>query len=115
MGMSTGVISYNLHERGRKFGQPRNFNIEKLMNLVNGEEIQEMVNKGDMVGYLGHDIRRQYGLNPPEATIQDGRFIPIEPAFVTTYLKVFSDGTVEHEAKFLDTPLGKVAQEWHEA
>lgn len=116
MGISTGIIKYNLHDRGRKqSGSPRYFNVPKLMALVNAGEIQEMVEKGDLVGYLGHDIRKKFGLNPPEAALQNGNLVPIEPAFVTTYLKVYDDGTVEHEARFLDTPLGKVAQEWFQA
>lgn len=116
MGISTGIIRYNLNDRGRKhIGQERRFNVAKFAALVNGPKVQEMVGKGDMVGYLGHDVRRQFGLNPPETALQDGIFVPIEPAFVTTRIHVSPDGTVEHEARFLDTPLGKVVQQWHEA
>lgn len=114
MGLKTDIIRYNLHDRGRKYvGQPRRFNVSKLAAIVNGARIQEMVKKRDLVGYLGHDIRRQFGLNPPEAALNGGKLIPIEPAFVTTYIKIFDDGTVEHQAQFLDTPLGIKAQEWH--
>lgn len=114
MGLSTGIIRYNLNDRGRQYlGQPRKFNITKMQAIVNGDVVQEMVKKGDLVGYLGHDIRRQFGLNPPETALQNGQLIPIDPAFVTTYIHIKDDGTVEHEARFLDTPLGKVAQEWH--
>lgn len=114
MGLETEIIRYNLHDRRRKHvGQTRHFNTAKLAAIVNGVRIQEMVKKGDLVGYLGHDVRRQFGLNPPEAAIENGQFVPIEPAFVTTYIKIHDDGTVEHKARFLDTPLGIKAQEWH--
>lgn len=114
MGLETDVIRYNVTDRRRQFvGTPRNFNVNQFVKLLNGQYTQEMVKKRDLVVYLGHDIRRQFGLNPPETTINGGQLIPIEPAFVTTYLKAFPDGTVEHRAEFLDTPLGKKAQEWH--
>lgn len=114
MGMSTGLIRYNLKDRGRvHVGTPRRFNIPRFMALVNGAKVQEMVRKGDMFGYLGHDIRRRFGLYPPEVALENGEVVPLEPAFVTTYIKAYDDGTVEHKARFLDTPLGKKAQEWH--
>ncbi|MBQ9600624.1 MAG: hypothetical protein IJR46_01270 [Neisseriaceae bacterium] len=116
MGLTTDIIQYNLNDRRRKFvGQARHFNVQKLASIVNGNRIQEMVKKGDLFGYLGHDIRRRFGLYPPECALENGEIIPIEPAFVTTYIRVDDDGTVSHQARFLDTPLGRKAQEWHEA
>lgn len=85
MGLETDVIRYNVTDRRRQFvGTPRNFNVNQFVKLLNGQYTQEMVKKRDLVGYLGHDIRRQFGLNPPETTINGGQLIPIEPAFVTT-------------------------------
>lgn len=116
MGLKTEIIRYNLHDRQRKhIGQNRNFNVAKLAQIVNGAAVQEMVKKRDLVGYLGHDVRRQFGLRPPEMALNGNQFIPIEPAFVTTYIRILDDGTVEHQAQFLDTPLGIKAQEWHNA
>lgn len=116
MGLKTEIIRYSLHDRQRKhIGQNRNFNVARLAQIVNGAAVQEMVKKRDLVGYLGHDVRRQFGLQPPEMALNGNQFVPIEPAFVTTYIKVFDDGTVEHQAQFLDTPLGMKAQEWHTA
>lgn len=115
MGLTTSIIRYNVTDRGRQFqGSPRNFNVKKLVQLVNGNRVQEMVKKGDLHGYLGHDIRRKFGLYPPETAIENGQIIPLEPAFITVHLKAYNDGTIEHKARFLDTPLGKVAQQWHE-
>jgi hypothetical protein len=114
MGITTDIITYNVKELGRSFsGQKRAFNIEAFTRLVNGSKAQEAVKSGDMVGYLGHDIRRNFGLRPPEVALNNGKLIPIEPAFTTCYLKAYADGTVEHQERFLDTPLGQVAQEWH--
>lgn len=116
MGLTTEIIRYNLNDRKRKYvGQDRKFNIEKLAKLINGYTVQEMVKKRDLVGYLGHDVRLQFGMRPPEMALNGKEFVPIEPAFITTYVKCFDDGTVEHQAQFLDTPLGIKAQEWHSA
>lgn len=116
MGITTDIIRYNVNELGRSHsGQKRAFNVAALSRLVNGAAAQEAVRNGDMVGYLGHDIRRQFGLRPPEVALDQGRLIPIEPAFTTVHLKAHDDGTIEHQARFLDTPLGQVAQEWHQA
>lgn len=115
MGLKTGLIRYNVNERGRKYtGTPRRFNVPKFVAVTNGRQVQEMVAKRDLYGYLGHDIRRRFGLYPPETVLENGAVVPIEPAFVTTYLKAYDDGTVEHEAEFLDTPLGRTAQSWFE-
>ena len=114
MGITTDIITYNVKDLCRSYsGQKRAFNIAAFTQLVNGHKCQEAVKSGDMVGYLGHDIRRNFGLRPPEVTIDNGQLIPIEPAFTTIYLKAHLDGTVEHQERFLDTPLGKVAQDWH--
>lgn len=114
MGIKTDIIRYNLHDRQRKhFGADRHFNIAKLMKIINGAAVQELVKKRDLVGYLGHDVRREFGLQPPEMALNGTQFVPIEPAFVTTHVRIFDDGTIEHQAQFLDTPLGKKAQEWH--
>lgn len=116
MGIKTDIIRYNLHDRQRKhFGVDRHFNITKLMKIINSAAVQEMVKKRDLMGYLGHDVRREFGLQPPEMALNGTQFIPIEPAFVTTHVRMFDDGTIEHQAQFLDTPLGKKAQEWHMA
>lgn len=115
MGLRTEIIRYNIHDRGRKYtGTPRQYHHEKLLRVINGDEVQEMVAKRDMYGYLGHDIRREFGLYPPEAAISGGKLIPLEPAFVTVHLKMLDDGTIEHQEQFLDTPLGIKAQEWYE-
>lgn len=114
MGMQTDLIRYNVNDRRRvHVGQERHFNVAKLAALINGAKVQEMVKKRDLFGYLGHDIRRRFGLYPPETVLENGEIIPVEPAFVTIEIRIFPDGTVEHRAEFLETPLGKKAQQWH--
>lgn len=116
MGIRTGIIKYNLNERGRHLiGQPRNFNVPAVCKLINGGKVQEKISAGDMVGYLGHGVRIEYGINPPEVTLQVGALVPIEPAIRTVFMRAHDDGTIEHEAEFLDTPLGKKAQEWFQS
>lgn len=108
--MKTGTIRYSLRDRGRRFrGQPRNFDIPKLVAAINGPSVQERVTNRDMHGYFGHWPRMKFGLIPGEGGIVDGVQVAVEPAFITTSLKAFDDGMVEHEAEFLDNASGRVA------
>lgn len=108
--VKTKTIRYNLKERGRTFrGKPRNFDIPRLVSLINGGPVQEKVKHRDMYGYYGHWPRLKFGMNPAEGGIVDGKQVAVEPALVTTSLRAFPDGTVEHEAEFLDNGPGKLA------
>lgn len=108
--METPVIKYNLRDRGRKHvGQPRNFNIKAICDAINGPACQERVSTRGLVGYYGHMPRIRFGMNPVEGVLDNGKYVPIEPAFVTTYLKADYDGNVEHRAEFLDTAAGRLA------
>lgn len=108
--MRTGKITYNVRERGRKFrGQDRNFDTVALAALVNGPEVQEQVAKGDLHGYFGHWPRMVFGMAPGEGGVVDGKVVPLEPALTTRMLRAQPDGTIEHEAEFNDTSLGRIA------
>ena len=110
MPVVTKTIRYNLKDRARKHrGQQRNFNIAKMVSLINGGAVQERVRMRDMHGYLEHLPRIKFGMNPGACQIEGGKMITIEPAIVTTMLKAYDDGTIEHTAEFLDTPPGQVA------
>jgi hypothetical protein len=113
--MKTGIIKYNLTDRGRSFrGMPRDgvLNIPKLVTYINGGECQERVKSRDMLGYYGHATREKLGLIPKEGITSGDSPVPrVIPAIVTTHLKAWSDGTVEHEAEFLDTEPGQVASD----
>lgn len=111
MGLKTGVIRFNVKDRGRVFrGQNRNFDTHALADLVNGGSVQERVKNGDMVGFYGHWPRVKFGLAVQEAGIVNGKVINLEPAVRTTYIKAYPDGTIEHEQEFLDTASGRLAQ-----
>lgn len=108
--MQTPLIRYNLKDRGRQHtGQPRNFNVRLIADSINSPSTQEMVESRGMVGFYGHFPRIRFGMNPAEGGIDGGRYVPVEPAFVTTYLKADYDGNVEHRAEFLDTAAGKLS------
>lgn len=108
---TTPTIKYNLKERGRQhMGQERNFNVRAICDAINSPACQENVAMRGLVGYYGHMPRIRYGMNPVEGVIDGGKYVPVEPAFVTTYLKADYDGNVEHRAEFLDTTAGKLAQ-----
>ncbi|WP_204117377.1 hypothetical protein [Paraburkholderia sp. C35] len=111
MGTKTGKITYNVHDRGRNFtGKDREFNLPALSALVNGREVQEKVRNRDLTGFYGHWIRARFGLTPPESVVFDGRMVNIEPAFVTTHLECDDKGNITHEAEFLDTDSGSIAE-----
>lgn len=116
--MRTGTIRYNITDRGRKYvGQARQFDVAKVVAIINGGAVQELVNKGDMFGYLGHGVRADFGLLPDESVVtptKDGgtQFTPIDPCCRTVSIKAYPDGTIEHEAEFIDNKLGHTAWEW---
>jgi hypothetical protein len=110
MGIKTGKIKYNVHERGRQHhGAERRFDTAALARLVNSPAVQERVKNRDLHGYYGHLIRMKYGMRPPEWIMDGGEQIYIEPALVTTYLYAEPDGTITHESEFLDTVPGQTA------
>lgn len=110
MSMRTGIIRFNLAERGRTArGVERNFDTATAARLINSPAVQERVKHGDMIGYFGHWPRVKFGLNAAEGGIVGGKHVSVEPALRTVYLKAFPDGTVEHEEEFLDTASGKIA------
>ena len=106
----TGVIRYNLADRGRKHrGPERYFDTAVAARLINSGVVQEKVKHGDMLGYFGHWPRVQFGLNPAEGGIVNGKAVSVEPALRTVSLVAYPDGWVEHEAEFLDNANGKIA------
>lgn len=110
MRVRTGVISYNLNDRGRHFaGQDRKVDIEATMRLLNGPQVQELVRKGDIYGYFGHMFREKYGLNVPETAIENGKVVVLEPNVRTVMIKCLPDGTIKHEQEFLDNAPGRIA------
>jgi hypothetical protein len=108
--METPVISYNLRDRGRQYrGKERNFNIRAIVDAINGPACQERVKNRDLLGYYGHWPRIKFGMNPAEGGLDDGRPSLVEPALVTTMLRASPDGTIEHQAEFLNNDPGQVA------
>ncbi|MCU0942965.1 MAG: hypothetical protein MUE35_10500 [Hydrogenophaga sp.] len=113
--MKTGRITYNVRERGRQFrGTARNFDTGALARVVMDGAVQERVRNRDLWGYYGHWPRMVFGLDPGEGgPVQSGplagKVIRLEPTHVTTYLDAAPDGTITHEAEFLDNPPGRLA------
>lgn len=104
------VIKYNLKERGREHrGVKRDFDIRSIVAAINSPACQERVKTRGMLGYYGHWPRLRFGLEPAEGGIAEGKAQAIEPALVTTMLRAHSDGTIEHQSEFLDTPTGQLA------
>ena len=55
MGRVTGEITYNLADRGRTaVGSSRDWDMQSAVRVINSPATQEMVDKGDMLGYLEH-------------------------------------------------------------
>jgi hypothetical protein len=110
MGKRTGVITYNLNDRGRSYGgQDRDIDIGAAMAVLNGPAIQELVRKGDIYGYFGHGFRVKYGLKVPETAIEGGKVVVLEPCVRTVFIKCMPDGTLQHNQEFLDNSPGRIA------
>lgn len=108
--MITPIIRFNLKERMRQFsGKERKFDIPKLVKIINSEHVQERVRLGDLNGFYGHHARIQFGAEPQEGGIVDGKYVHLEPCCRTIYLKAYDDGTVEHQQEFFATELGSKA------
>lgn len=104
------MIRYNLKERGRVHrGVERNFDIPAIVAAINSPACQERVKTRGMLGYLGHWVRIRFGLEPPEGGMVNGKPQAVEPAIVTTFLKAYPNGDVEHQTEFLDTNPGRIA------
>lgn len=104
------IIKFNVKERGRKFlGQERNFDIQKLCKSINGGACQEKVRTRAMFGYFGHGLRKMVGMDIPESAVIGGKYTEIKPAVVTTFLKAYENGDIEHQSEFLDTEPGQDA------
>ena len=112
--MHTPLIRYNLTERGRQYrGTERHFDIPAIVDSINGPATQERVKTRGMLGFFGHWPRLKFGLEPAEGGIADGKAQTVEPALVTTHLVASLDGTIEHQAEFLDTTPGRLAARMH--
>jgi hypothetical protein len=110
------IIKFNVKDRGRQFlGQPRDFNIQKLCKSINGGACQERIRTRAMFGYFGHGLRKLVGMDIPESAVISGKYTEIEPAVVTTYLKAYENGDIEHQSEFLDTDSGQRAAKMFES
>lgn len=104
------LIKYNLKDRGRQFtGADRNFDVSAIVKAINSPACQERIKKRDMLGFLGHWIRIRFGLEPVEGGVHNGKIKTIEPAIITTGLKAYPNGDIEHQTEFLDNPSGHIA------
>ena len=113
-GNKTAPITFNLKDRGRQHtGQSRNnVDIQAWINLINSPKTQESVKNGDLLGYIGHELRVLYGMAVPDMLIDPttNRILEISPAVKTIYLSCDQEGNVTHQQEFLDTPEGQFAK-----
>ncbi|MCA0214702.1 MAG: hypothetical protein LCH79_16180 [Proteobacteria bacterium] len=113
MPLVTDPITYNVHERGRKFrGRDRNFDTALLAKMINGSDVQEKVKHGDMLGYFGHWPRVKFGMATVEGGIdkESGKAVSLPMAVRTVELSATPDGTITHREEFLDTEAGHIAE-----
>lgn len=111
MGRKTAKLSYNLHDRGRKFNGVDRSNVDfnAMINLINSSQVQELAQTGSLYGYYGHSVRQRFGMRPPETVVVDGKTIHLEPAFKTLEIHAHKDGRVEHVNEFLENDAGEYA------
>ncbi|MEG2724072.1 MAG: hypothetical protein RR944_15405, partial [Acinetobacter sp.] len=116
-GRKTKRITYNLHERGRShLGKDRsNVDMNEMIRQINSPQVQEMVKTGTLYGYNGHEIRKRYGMNPPDSVIIDGKVVYLERSFRTIEAHADKDGNVTHVTEFLDNESGEYARTQYQA
>lgn len=111
----TSRITFNLKDRGRVHtGQDRsNVDVRSWIDLINSPATQELIQTGDMLGYVGHELRQMYGMTPPDTIVDEktGRTLKIFPAVRTIHLSADQNGNVTHQEEFLDTPEGEYAKQ----
>jgi len=49
--------------------------MKEMINQINHPKVQEMIKSVTMYGYNGHEIRRRYGIFPPESVIIGGKVV----------------------------------------
>lgn len=115
MGQKTGLIRFNLNDRGhRAFGKPRKFAVREIAAHINSDFTQERVRARNVLGFYGHWPRVKFGAIAQEGGVgPNGKPAVVEPAIVTTSLRAYPDGTIEHETEFLDTDAGQIAAKLH--
>jgi len=113
----TKVLSYNLHDRCRKYtGVDRsNVDVDAMINLINSDYVQEMVATNSLQGFNGHHIRQRYGMVPPETVLIKGKLVYLARAFKTIKLHASKDGTVEHQEEFYGNEAGEFALQQYQA
>ncbi|AYA01698.1 hypothetical protein BEN74_01555 [Acinetobacter sp. WCHAc010034] len=99
-GRKTKRIKFNLFERGRKHSGRDRANVD----------MKEMIKTGTLYGYNGHEIRRRYGMLPPESTLIDCKVVYLEPAFRTVEAYAEENGDVTHVEEFFDNEAGEYAR-----
>lgn len=113
----TKVLSYNLHDRCRKYtGIDRsNVDVGAMIKLINSDYVQEMVATNSLQGFNGHLIRQRYGMVPPESVPIKGQLVYLARAFKTIELRAFPDGKVEHQEEFYENEPGEFALQQYAA
>lgn len=108
-GRRTDTITYDLKQRGRSLtGIDRsNVDMNAMINLINSAAVQEASNVGDLKGFYGHDIRKRFGMIPPETVLIDGKTVYLEPAITTKDVQATKDGKVTYHIEFFDNQAGE--------
>ena len=84
----TKKIKYNLFERGRQHSGKNHVNVDmkEMINQINHPKVQEMIKSVTMYGYNGHEIRRRYGIFPPESVIIGGKVVLFRASIQNTWI-----------------------------
>lgn len=111
-GRKTKRITYNLHDRGRLHsGKDRsNVDMKAMIDRINDPTVQDMIKSGTFWGYNGHEIRRRFGMNPPDSVIIDGKVVYLERAIRTLESTAKPNGDVTHVHEFLENESGEYAR-----
>ncbi|NNP70402.1 hypothetical protein [Acinetobacter sp. Ac_5812] len=111
-GRKTKRITYNLYDRGRLHsGKDRsNVDMKAMIAQINDPSVQDMIKSGTFWGYNGHEIRRRFGMNPPDSVIIDGKVVYLERSIRTLESTAKPNGDVTHVHEFLENESGEYAR-----
>lgn len=107
----TDTITFNCNDRKRfHTGRNRQYDLRAVNLLINDKVVQERVQHRDIFGYFGHWIREEFGVQPQEGGIIDGKIVIPEPALNIIELSADDKGNISFKVEFLDTPMGRMAK-----
>lgn len=98
-------ITFDITQHGHTLSLPRNYNLQKVRELLLGKQTQEFIKQGYAIGYYTHRAREisKSGV-VPDAVYPNGEFIEPLTKVVTMDIK---GNLISYSLDIINSPLGK--------